>query len=354
MIIQAIKFNGTTLEVIDQTLLPHISKTVEIASSEDAAKAISDMTVRGAGVIGNVGAYGAYFAAKEANGDINRYLELSSVVREARPTAVNLAWAVDGVTNAIKQNPQQMEKSALTEALRIEEAEIAGSRKIGEYGAKIIEKIYKKTGKPVQILTHCNAGALAILGYGSALAPVYIAAEKGIPTHVWVDETRPRNQGANLTAYELGLAGVEHTLIADNMGGLMMAQGMVDMCIVGADRVAANGDTANKIGTYLKALAAKAHKVPFYIALPTSTFDLSTNQGKKIEIEERCGDETLYMSGLDSDGQVRSVLVAPKGTRALNYGFDVTPAKLIKRLITEKGVCKPAKKSIAKLMACKK
>jgi methylthioribose-1-phosphate isomerase len=354
MIVQAIRFNDNILEVIDQTLLPHEYKIVAIKTSVDAAKAISDMTVRGAGVIGNVGAYGAYFAAKEANGDMKRYLELSSIVREARPTAVNLAWAVDSVTNELIQNPEQMETLALTEARRIEEAEIAGSKKIGEYGAKIIEKIYKKTGKPVQILTHCNAGALAILGYGSALAPVYIAKEKGIPVHVWVDETRPRNQGANLTAYELGIAGVAHTLIADNMGGLMMMLGMVDMCIVGADRVASNGDTANKIGTYLKALAAKAHKVPFYIALPTSTFDLSTSHGRKIEIEQRSENETLYMNGLDIDGQVTSVLIAPKGTKALNYGFDITPAKFIKRLITEKGVCKPDKKSIAKLMTCKK
>jgi len=354
MIIQAIQFNAEALEVIDQTLLPHESKTVALTNSADTARAISDMVVRGAGVIGNVGAYGAYFAAKEAGGDMKRYLELSSLVREARPTAVNLAWAVDSVTNAIKCDHGNMEGLALAEAKRIEEAEIAGSRKIGEYGAKIIEKIYKKTGRPVQVLTHCNAGALAILGYGSALAPMYIAKERGIPVHVWVDETRPRNQGANLTAYELGLAGVEHTLIADNMGGLMMMQGMVDMCIVGADRVAANGDTANKIGTYLKALAAKEHKVPFYVALPSSTFDLTTNHGRKIEIEERSAAETLYMSGLGSDGQVQSVLVAPKGTRALNYGFDITPAKLIKRLITEKGVCKADKKSISKLMACKK
>ncbi len=350
MILQAIKFEKGALRVIDQTLLPHANKMVTIRTSEQAMIAIRDMIVRGAGVIGNVGAYGAYFAAKEANGGLIEYKKLAKVVRNARPTAVNLAWAVDRISEKIAKNPKNMVKIALDEAMRIEEQEIAGSRKIGEYGADIIEKIYKKTGKTVNILTHCNAGALAILGYGSALAPIYVAKERGIPVHVWVDETRPRNQGANLTAYELGFAGVNHTLVADNMGGLLMMRGMVDMCIVGADRVTANGDTANKIGTYLKALAAKEHKVPFYVALPTSTFDMSLENGSLIEIEERSADELLYMSGMGKNGKVATVCVAPVGTKGLNYGFDITPAKFITELICEKGRCKPDKNSITKLL----
>jgi len=349
MILQAIKFENGVLKVIDQTLLPHKNKWVNLKTSADVTVAIKDMVVRGAGVIGNVGAYGAYFAAKEVNGGLIEYKKLAKILRSARPTAVNLAWAVDRISEKIIKNPKNMVKIALEEAIKIEAEEIAGSKFIGEYGAHIIEKIYKKTKKTVNILTHCNAGALAILGYGSALAPIYISKERGIPVHVWVDETRPRNQGANLTAYELGFAGVSHTLIADNMGGLLMMRNMVDLCIVGADRVASNGDVANKIGTYLKALSAKEHGIPFYVALPTSTFDKTIENGSLIEIEERSQDELLYMSGLGKNEKISSVFIAPKGTKALNYGFDITPSKLITELITEKGVCKPDKKEIEKL-----
>jgi methylthioribose-1-phosphate isomerase len=352
VILQAIKFEKGVLKVIDQTLLPHQLKWTNIKSSADATMAIKEMTVRGAGVIGNVGAYGAYFAAKEANGGLIEYKKLAKILRSARPTAVNLAWAVDRISEKIAKNSKNMVKIALEEAMKIESEEIAGSKKIGGYGAEIIEQIFKKTGKTVNILTHCNAGALAILGYGSALAPVYIAKERGVPVHVWVDETRPRNQGANLTAYELGFAGVSHTLIADNMGGLLMMKGMVDMCIVGADRVASNGDTANKIGTYLKALAAKEHNIPFFVALPSSTFDMSLENGSLIEIEERSENELLYMNGIAKNGKVATVFVAPKGTIGLNYGFDITPAKFITELICEKGRCKPNKESIEKLLAC--
>lgn len=333
---KAMRFNEEKLEVLDQRILPFREEWVTLRTCKEVETAIADMTVRGAGVIGCVGAIGAYFAVREAGGDKTKREELLNSLKNARPTAVNLEYAVNRVAKA---------KDAYMEAVSINAEDAEASELIGSHGLKEIRKILKKTGKKsINIMTHCNAGYLAIVDKGSALAPIYAAHEAGIDVHVWVDETRPRNQGANLTAWELGKSGVKHTLVADNMGALLMQRGMVDMMIVGADRVAANGDAANKIGTHLKALAAKAHKVPFFVALPSSTLDLSIKNGvRDIHIEERSADELLYMQGLAEDGTVRSVRVAPEWTSGLNLGFDITPHKLITKLITEKGAFKPSK-----------
>jgi methylthioribose-1-phosphate isomerase len=333
---KAMRFDENVLEVLDQRILPFREEWVTLRTCKEVETAIADMTVRGAGVIGCVGAVGAYFAIKEAGGDKAKLKELSYSLKNARPTAVNLEYAVNRVLKA---------KDAYNEAVKINAEDAEASGLIGTHGLKEIRKILKKTGKKsINIMTHCNAGYLAIVDKGSALAPIYAAHEAGIDVHVWVDETRPRNQGANLTAWELGKSGVKHTLVADNMGALLMQRGMVDMMIVGADRVAANGDAANKIGTHLKALAAKAHKVPFFVALPSSTLDLSIKNGvRDIHIEERNADELLYMQGLDANGAVQSIKVAPAWTKGLNLGFDITPAKLITKLITEKGAFDPKK-----------
>ncbi len=333
---KAMRFNEEKLEVLDQRILPFREEWVTLRTCKEVETAIADMTVRGAGVIGCVGAIGAYFAVREAGGDKAKREELLNSLKNARPTAVNLEYAVNRVAKA---------KDAYMEAVSINAEDAEASELIGSHGLKEIRKILKKTGKKsINIMTHCNAGYLAIVDKGSALAPIYAAHEAGIDVHVWVDETRPRNQGANLTAWELGKSGVKHTLVADNMGALLMQRGMVDMMIVGADRVAANGDAANKIGTHLKALAAKAHKVPFFVALPSSTLDLSIKNGvRDIHIEERSADELLYMQGLAEDGTVQSVRVAPEWTSGLNLGFDITPHKLITKLITEKGAFKPSK-----------
>jgi len=333
---KAMRFDEEKLEVLDQRILPFREEWITIRTCKEAQIAIADMTVRGAGVIGCVGAIGAYFAVREANQDKSKLKELSESLKNARPTAVNLEYAVNRVLKA---------KDAYAEAVAINVEDAKASELIGAHGLKEIRKILKKKGKKsINIMTHCNAGYLAIVDKGSALAPIYAAHEAGIDVHVWVDETRPRNQGANLTAWELGKSGVKHTLVADNMGALLMQRGMVDMMIVGADRVAANGDAANKIGTHLKALAAKAHKVPFYVALPSSTLDLSIKNGvRDIHIEERSADELLYMQGLGADGTVQSIRVAPEWTAGLNLGFDITPSKLITKLITEKGAFNPKK-----------
>ncbi len=333
------------LVVLDQRFLPFEEKTVVIETAKQSLEAIANMTVRGAGVIGNVGAFGVYLASRDANGDIDKIEELSKEIRESRPTAVNLSWAVDRML-ALTYKKRALEASALIETLKDEAIKIADedcirTQKIAEYGADIIEEIMLSRGiDSFNILTHCNAGWLAIVDSGTALAPIYEAQKRGINIHVWVDETRPRNQGANLTAWELSKAGIEHTVIADNTGGHLMQQSMVDMVITGADRVARSGDSANKIGTYLKALAAKDNSVPFYIALPASTFDFEIIDGvEEIPIEIRSEDEVKFIRGLNSNGEVEEIQIVHSSSSALNYGFDVTPARLITGLITERGYC---------------
>ncbi len=333
--------NQGDLEVIDQTKLPHREEVALLQNSDDAVRAISDMIVRGAGVIGCVGAFGVYLAMRETKKIDDAFRARVKAIRDSRPTAVNLMWAVDRMSKALEQCSGDLVEAARSEAIAISDEEAHKSEQIAIYGADIIEELcIKHEKKSINILTHCNAGWLAVLDMGTALAPIYEAQRRGIDVHVWVDETRPRNQGANLTAWELSQAGVRHTVIADNTGGHLMQHGEVDMVITGADRVSRSGDVANKIGTYLKALAAFDNNIPFYVALPSSTFDFGIIDGvKEIPIEERSEDEVKYMQGLDGNGEVQSVLIVPQGSNALNIGFDVTPHRLITGLITERGVC---------------
>ena len=327
------------LEVIDQTKLPFEYETKILRTTDEVVLAIKDMTVRGAGVIGSVAAFGIYTACMEVN-NYDKLKEKAKLIRKSRPTAVNLMWAVDRMMELLKDSNNLIE-DAKKYAIELNDDEAKESQKIAKYGADIIEDLLKQKGKKtINILTHCNAGWLAVIDGGTALAPIYEAQRRGIDVHVWVDETRPRNQGASLTAWELTQSGVNHTIIADNTGGHLMQNDMVDMVITGADRVSANGDVANKIGTYLKALAAKDNDVPFYVAIPASTFDFDIIDGMKdIPIELRSEDEVKYMRGIDDDGKVREILITPKNSPAVNYGFDVTPARLITGLITDKGVC---------------
>ncbi|QOY54834.1 S-methyl-5-thioribose-1-phosphate isomerase [Candidatus Sulfurimonas marisnigri] len=334
------------LEVIDQTKLPFEYDTKILTTTDEVVRAIKNMTVRGAGVIGSVAAFGIYIAAIEVEGDYEKLKEKANLIRESRPTAVNLMWAVDKMMELLKDSEDPEDSDALAEAalefaIQLNDEEALESQKIAQYGCDIIEEILKKKNKTkINILTHCNAGWLAVIDEGTALAPIYEAKRRGIDVHVWVDETRPRNQGASLTAWELAQSEIEHTIIADNTGGHLMQHGEVDMVIVGADRVSASGDVANKIGTYLKALAAYDNNIPFYVAIPASTFDFSIKDGvKEIPIELRSPDEVRYMKGVDDEGIVREVLITPKDSPAINYGFDVTPARLITGLITNKGVC---------------
>ena len=327
------------LEVIDQTKLPFEYETKVLKTTDEVVEAIKDMTVRGAGVIGSVAAFGIYTACME----VKSYEELKQkalLIRESRPTAVNLMWAVDKMMELLKDSTDLL-NDAKNHAIKLNDDEALESQKIAEYGCDIIEDILKEKNKTkINILTHCNAGWLAVIDEGTALAPIYEAQKRGIDVHVWVDETRPRNQGASLTAWELTQSGINHTIIADNTGGHLMQSDMVDMVITGADRVSANGDVANKIGTYLKALAADDSGVPFYVAIPASTFDFDIRDGvKEIPIELRSENEVKYMRGVDEDGVIREVLITPKDSPAINYGFDVTPARLITGLITNKGVC---------------
>lgn len=329
------------LEVIDQRQLPFVYDTKYLTNTQEVVDAIKNMTVRGAGVIGSVAAFGIYIAAIEVEGNYEALCEKAALIRESRPTAVNLMWAVDVMMEHLKNSDNVIE-DARAFAIDLNDKEAQQSKKIAMYGCDIIEDILKKSGKTkINILTHCNAGWLAVIDEGTALAPIYEAKRRGIDVHVWVDETRPRNQGASLTAWELSQSGIDYTIIADNTGGHLMQHGMVDMVIVGADRVSANGDTANKIGTYLKALCAYDNNVPFYVALPMSTFDFEINDGlKEIPIEERSADEVMFIKGVDADGAVREVRITPKDSKAINYGFDVTPARLITGLVTDRGVCK--------------
>jgi len=326
------------LEVLDQRYLPHETKIRRLTTGDEATEAISDMTVRGAGVIGNVAAMGIYLLAREFGDDKARIKEEAMKIRSSRPTAVNLMWAVDRMLNVIEKSDHVL-SDAKAEAITICDEDVKRSEAIGNIGCDIIEKIMQeKKLKKINILTHCNAGWLAIIDRGTALAPIYEAQRRGLDVHVWVDETRPRNQGANLTSWELLDAGIDHTIIADNTGGHLMQHNMVDMVITGADRVTRCGDAANKIGTYLKALAAKDNGIPFYIALPLNTFDFERCNGvKEIDIEMRSENEIHIMRGIDRDEKPTEIRVTPFGTKGANYGFDVTPARLITGLITEAG-----------------
>jgi methylthioribose-1-phosphate isomerase len=337
------------VKIIDQTKLPHKFEIKNLKTVEDATNAIKTMEVRGAPLIGATAAYGIVLAAMEKN-DPKFIKKISEDLIKSRPTAINLKWAVNRMLKKLSGvNNIEVLKIALEEAKLICEEDVKFCEDIGLYGLKIIEEIYKKKQSTVNILTHCNAGWLATIDWGTATSPIYYAHKKGIKVHVWVDETRPRNQGASLTSYELNEEGVPNTIIADNTGGILMQRGEVDMCIVGTDRTIATGDVANKIGTYLKALAAKDNNVPFYVALPSSTIDWKTTDFKDIPIEERNSEELSQVEGLDENNNVKKVLIYPKKSKAMNLAFDVTPAKYVTGLITEKGVCEASKEGLKKL-----
>ncbi|CAA0124277.1 Methylthioribose-1-phosphate isomerase [BD1-7 clade bacterium] len=331
--------NRSCVRMLDQTRLPFAIEWLDLKSPMDVVTAIASMQVRGAPAIGAVAAYGMALACEQSD-SIESLKQTAETLKAARPTAVNLAWAVDRQLGVLERAPvAQWQALALAEANAICDEDVAACETIGEFGADLIAAIaQRKNGQTVNILTHCNAGWLATVDWGTALAPIYKAAERGIDVHVWVDETRPRNQGASLTALELSEQGIAHTLIADNSGGHLMQHGKVDCCIVGTDRTSANGDVCNKIGTYLKALAAHDNHVPFYVALPTSTIDFSIQSGFDTPIEERSEDEVLYVNGLTDEGDIARVRIAPSSTPAANPAFDVTPARLVSGLITEKGV----------------
>ncbi len=343
--------DGWSVEVIDQTKLPHKFEIASLKSVEDAAHAIKTMQVRGAPLIGVTAAYGLCMALRDDPSDISLDSEIAFLA-EQRPTAVNLRWALDEMRTAVQNLPYDKRvEAAYARAARMADEDVETCRLIGEHGLKIIKEIAAKKppGEPVNVLTHCNAGWIACVDWGTATAPVYMAHDAGIPMHVWVDETRPRNQGAALTAFELGSHGVPHTIVVDNAGGHLMQHGRVDLVIVGTDRVTANGDVANKIGTYLKALAAKDTGVPFYVALPHTTIDWTLDDGMKIEIEERGKDEVLKMPGRLKDGSVVVVEIAAPGSPAANPAFDVTPSRLVTGLITERGVAPSTREGLSKL-----
>jgi methylthioribose-1-phosphate isomerase len=331
--------DGKSVEIIDQTKLPHKFETMTLRTLEDAARAISSMQVRGAPLIGATAAYGAALALRNDASDeaLDRACE---VLAATRPTAVNLRWALDEMQKAVRNQPRDKRvAAAFARAAEICDEDVETCRKIGEHGLGIIRAhAEKKGGETVNILTHCNAGWLACVDWGTALAPIYMAHDAGLKVHVYVDETRPRNQGASLTAFELGAHGVPHTLIADNAGGHLMQKRMIDLCIVGTDRTTSTGDVANKIGTYLKALAARDNAIPFFVALPYSTIDWTLTDGSTIPIEERNAAEVTQMTGRLADGSVATVEIAPEGTHAANYVFDVTPMRLVTGFITERGV----------------
>lgn len=347
--------DARAINIIDQRRLPHEFVIETLHTSDDVAVAIRDMHLRGAPLIGVAAGYGMYLAVKEASTKENFDAHVTAAadkLRATRPTAVNLQWAIDRQLEEIAkgETPEEKVRIARETANQIADEDVASCKKIGEQGVSVIENISrKKNGGRVNILTHCNAGWLACVDYGSATAPIYEAMERGIDVHVWVDETRPRNQGANLTAWELLNQGIPHTVITDNAGGHLMQHGMVDMVITGADRVTRTGDVANKIGTYLKALAADDNKIPFYVAFPSSTFDWNIRNGiSEINIEERSSDEVKYMQGWNENTLTR-ILVTPADSPASNYGFDVTPARLVTGIITERGICKASENSIQQL-----
>jgi len=338
-----------SVKIIDQTKLPHKFVIKDLKNVKDIINAINTMEVRGAPLIGGTAAYGIVLAVMEKK-DINFIKKSSENLIKSRPTAINLKWAVDRMMKKISSvNINEALKIALDEAKIICEEDIRFCENIGLNGLKIIERIYNKKRDTVNILTHCNAGWLATINWGTATSPIYHAHKKGIPVHIWVDETRPRNQGANLTSYELNEENIPNTIITDNTGGLLMQRGEVDMCIVGTDRTLSTGDVCNKIGTYLKALAAYDNKIPFYVALPSSTIDWDTKDFKEINIEQRNPEELSHVEGIDSDGKVQKVMIYPKKSKAMNLAFDVTPAKYVTGLITEKGICEASTDALQKM-----
>ncbi|TMJ05200.1 MAG: S-methyl-5-thioribose-1-phosphate isomerase [Alphaproteobacteria bacterium] len=339
-----------SIGTIDQTQLPHRYATIRIETAEDAARAIATMQVRGAPLIGAAAAYGMALAARQDPSDAALERAYAALLA-TRPTAINLKWALDEMMAALRNRARaERVAAAYQRAEQIADEDVEINAAIGRHGLKLIEEIAgkKKPGAPVNVLTHCNAGWLATVDWGTATSAIYQAHDKGLPVHVWVDETRPRNQGASLTAWELGQQGVAHTVIPDNTGGHLMQHGEVDIAIVGTDRVTAQGDVANKIGTYLKALAAKDNNVPFYVALPSPTIDFAVVDGvNEIPIEERGADEVTTMTGRTADGRIESVRVVPEGSNVANYGFDVTPARLVTGLITERGVLAATRAALA-------
>ncbi len=343
--------DGKSIAIIDQRMLPHEFRIAKLQTVSDVATAIRDMWVRGAPLIGATAAYGMAIAMREDSSNTNLN-QAANLLHSTRPTAINLKWALDDMRKTLQLVPQKDRAAkAYARAAEIADEDVELNRSIGRHGLAIIEQIAaQKRGKPVNILTHCNAGWLATVDVGTATAPIYAAFEKQIPIHVYVDETRPRNQGAQLTAWELAGHGVPHTLIVDNAGGHLMQHGDVDMVIVGTDRTAANGDVCNKIGTYLKALAAKDNNVPFYVALPSPTIDWSVNDGlKEIPIEQRHDHEVSYVQGLDDSGNISRVRISPSTTPSANPAFDVTPARLVTGLITERGFAEASAVGLRKL-----
>ena len=346
---RTIWFENNVVKIIDQTKLPHQFIIKDLKTVKDAINAIKVMEVRGAPLIGGTAGYGMALAVQE-NNDPEFIKKSAEELIQSRPTAINLKWAVDRMMKKLSGiNSDQILDIALNEAKEICDEDEKFCENIGINGLKIIEEIYNKKKGTVNILTHCNAGWLATINWGTATSPIYHAHKKGIPVHVWVDETRPRNQGANLTSYELNEEEIPNTIIADNTGGILMQRGQVDMCIVGTDRTLSNGDVCNKIGTYLKALAAYDNNVPFYVALPSSTIDWEIKEGKDIPIEERNSEELSHVEGVDKHNEIKKVLIYPKKSKAMNLAFDVTPAKYVTGLITERGISEASSKGLKEL-----
>ncbi len=346
---RTIWFDNNIVKIIDQTKLPHQFIIKELKSVKDTILAIKNMEVRGAPLIGATAAYGLVLSIIEKN-DQSFLKKSSEDLIQSRPTAINLKWAVDRMMKKLSGvNSEEILNIAIKEAKNICEEDVGFCKNIGVNGLKIIEEISKKKKDAINILTHCNAGWLATIDWGTATSPIYHAHKKGIKVHVWVDETRPRNQGANLTSYELNEEGISNTIITDNAGGILMQRGQVDMCIVGTDRTLSNGDVCNKIGTYLKALAAHDNKVPFYVALPSSTIDWNIKNSKDIPIEERNSEELSHVEGLDKNNKLTKVLIYPEKSKSMNLAFDITPAKYVTGLITEKGVCNASKEGLESL-----
>ena len=346
---RTIWYEEDVVKIIDQTKLPHQFIIKELKTVKDAINAIKIMEVRGAPLIGGTASYGVALAIKEKN-DPDFIKKSADELIQSRPTAINLKWAVNRIMKKISGiNREQVLNVALKEAKEICDEDEKFCENIGINGLKIIEDVYNKKKDTVNILTHCNAGWLATINWGTATSPIYHAHKKGIPVHIWVDETRPRNQGANLTSFELNEEEIPNTIIADNTGGILMQRGEVDLCIVGTDRTLSNGDVCNKIGTYLKALAAQDNNVPFYVALPSSTIDWEIKDAKDIPIEERNSEELSYVEGLDENNEIRKVLIYPNKSKAMNLAFDVTPAKYVTGLITERGISEASSDGLKKL-----
>ena len=338
------------VKIVDQRLIPFELKIIELNTLDEVCFAIKEMQVRGAPLIGVTAAYGMYIASKE-NTNLDYLQEASKRINATRPTAVNLSWALSEVmTKIVDLREDQTSAKILEIANQIRQDDIDNCKKIGEYGCELIKKIYALKNKPVNILTHCNAGWLATVDWGTALAPVFVANKNNIPVHVWVDETRPRNQGFSLTAWELINENIPNSLIVDNVGGHLMQHNKIDICITGTDRTASNGDVCNKIGTYLKALAAYDNNIPFYVSAPISSIDFNIENGvRDIPIEERDSEEVSHIRGLDENNKLKKIKIVPEGSSCTNFAFDVTPAKYITKLITEKGIVDTNYKSISSL-----